>query len=100
MLTITVPTDLATRLTTEASRRGLEPSEFATRLLDAALSARAGGGGSGDASLAILARWEAENRTDDPAEIAHRHDEFRAFKDAMNQSRLEMEGPDSRKPFP
>ena len=94
MITITVPTDLASRLKTEAARRGLDPGEFAAALLDAALRQ------PDRASLGVLERWEAENRTDDPAEIARRQEEFRTFKEAMNASRLESEGPASRKPFP
>lgn len=94
LLTITLPADIEDRLKNEASRRGVDPGEFATRLLDAALRE------PDHATLRVLSRWEAENHTDDPAEVARRQEEFREFKEAMNRSRLELEGPGSRKPYP
>lgn len=94
MFTIPLPLEIENRLRSEATRRGVDPGEFAARLLDAALR------GPDHATLRVLSSWESENQTDDPAEIARRQDEFREFKEAMNRSRLEMEGSGARKPFP
>jgi hypothetical protein len=55
---------------------------------------------NGQSLAGLFAGWEAEDGTDDPAEIERRNREVTEFKQAMNRNRLEMEGPASRKPFP
>jgi predicted glycogen debranching enzyme len=93
-MTIILPAEIELRLKNEASRQGLDPSQLAAALLSRAL------GRSDQATLDVLARWEAENATDDPAEIARREQELQEFKRAMNRNRRDSDGPGARTPFP
>ncbi len=96
MLTIALPPETEDRLQGEAQRRGLEPAQYARRLIEAALIETPASQSSSDA----LARWEAMNETDDPEEIRRRQGEFEEFRQAVNRNRLDMEGPDARKVYP
>jgi hypothetical protein len=95
MMTIALPPEIEERLQGEASRCGLGVEELAAKLIAEHLSPAAGGGALGD----LFARWEREDATVDPQELARRQRELAELKEAMNRNRLEMEGPDSRKPF-
>jgi hypothetical protein len=96
MMTITLPSDIELRLKGEASRHGLDAADFARKLIVENLPPVQ----EKQSIDALFAKWNEEDRTDDLAEIARRQQEFEEFKQAMNRNRLEMEGPDSRKPFP
>ncbi|HWE95020.1 MAG TPA: hypothetical protein VG269_13725 [Tepidisphaeraceae bacterium] len=54
---------------------------------------------AGQSLADLFAEWDAEDGTDDPAEISRRNQEVEEFKEAMNRNRAEMEGPGSRKHF-
>jgi predicted DNA-binding protein len=95
-LSILLSPETEARLKGEASRQGLDAADYARKLLEVALSKPA----PDQASIDVLTKWERDNATDDPDEIARRQKEFEEFKEAMNRNRLEMEGPLSRKPFP
>lgn len=80
----------------EAQRRGIPPSDLARQILERNLPAAAAAGtgpapGSPAAQpgslAALFARWEEEDRTDDPEEIARREKEWEEFARAMNESR-------------
>ena len=96
MLTFTLPPEVESRLEAEASRRGLPAAELVRKLIDDALPAPK----IDQATIDLLDRWERENATDDPEEIARRQIEFEEFKEGMNRNRLEMEGPDSSPVYP
>lgn len=96
MMTITLPMEIESRLRGEAERQGIDAAEYAARLIDNALPKRV----RDQATLDLLARWDEEDATDDPAEIARRRQEVQEFKEAMNRNRLEMEGPAARKVYP
>jgi hypothetical protein len=101
-MTIQLSPDVETRLQEEARRRGLDPAAYAARLIDAGLP-RTGSevpAHPDQATLDLLKRMQDEDATDDPGEIARREREFEEFKAAMNQNRLDMEGPDARKIYP
>jgi hypothetical protein len=96
MLTIKLPPEVEKRLQGEASRQGLAAEEFVQKLIVEHLPPT-----NGSSSLAeLFAEWEAEDGTDDPAEVARRNQEVEEFKEAMNRNRREMEGEGSRKLFP
>ena len=96
MLTITLPEETEARLKKIASKRGeLGPAEYALLFIENELTRI-----ETDPTLALFEQWEREQATDDPDEIARREKEWEEFKEEMNRSRLEMEGPNSRKPFP
>jgi hypothetical protein len=96
MITIALPPEIEKRLKGEASRRGLGAEEYAKRLIVAQLPPDE----ATESVSALFAQWEAEDATDDPAEISRRNCEVDEFKEAMNRNRQDMEGSGSRKPFP
>lgn len=95
-MTFTIPPNLERRLNEQASRVGLRPDEYATSLIERGLAEAV----PDQTTLDLLASWEAEDETDDPAELARRQAEFEEFKEAMNRSKRDMEGPNARIPFP
>ena len=96
MVNIALPPEVEKRLQGEASRHGLAPAEFAAKLITEHLSPAPVGSSLGD----LFAQWEREDATTDPAELARRNQESEELKKALNQNRLEMEGPAARTPFP
>ena len=94
-MNITLPPEIESRLLSEASRRGLAAEEFLRKLLADQLPPSNGGW----SLVELFAQWEADEGTTDPIEIARRNAEVEQFKKAMNESRVEMEGPGSRKLF-
>jgi len=96
MLTISLPQEIENRLKGEASRQGMNASDYATKLLEAALVKPA----VDQATIDLLDQWDREEATDDLQELAKRQQEVEEFKEAMNRNRLEMEGPQSRKIYP
>jgi hypothetical protein len=74
-------------------------SQLAEQLIDAALL-RSSEARVNEKSLQILDEWEAQDATDDPAEIARRQAEFEEFKRELNQTRLAADGPNARIPYP
>jgi hypothetical protein len=100
-MTIQLPPEVEARLSEEAHRRGVAPTDFAAKLIEQGLPRSAApGAGPNQAAIELLKRWEQENATDDPAELARRQKEYEEFKEAMNRNRLEMEGPSARKVYP
>ena len=65
-LTVELTPDEEVRLKATARREGIEAEECARRLLAEHLPPVK----PGDATLALLAKWDAEDATDDPEEIA------------------------------
>lgn len=94
MLTITLRPDVENRLQDAARRQGVAPAEYANKLLEQALPHR------DQATIDLLNKWEAEDETDDPEEIARRQVEFEEFKAGMNRNRVESDGPNARIPYP
>ena len=96
MVTVTLPREIEERLQGEASRQGIGPSELAARLITERFAAPRAGNSLDE----LFARWAQEDHTSDPAEIARREQDLIELKQAINRNREEMEGPNSRKPFP
>jgi hypothetical protein len=98
-MTIILSAATERRLAAEASRRGIGMDQLVEQLIDALLPKETGAKPN-QASIDILNEWEAQTATDDPGEIARRQAEFEEFKRELNQTRLAMDGPDARVPFP
>jgi len=96
MLTITVPPEMESQLHGRASRLGIEAGEYAMRLIEEGLAKPV----ADQATLDLLEKWDREQATDDPEEIARRQREVEEFMEGMNRNRLEMEGPNARKIYP
>lgn len=95
-MTLTLSPELEARLRAEAARRGVSPNELAQDLISEHLPKPE----SGSSLEALFAEWAAEDATDDPAEIERQRREGEEFMQGLNRNRLEMEGPNSRKPWP
>jgi len=97
MSTVPLPPEIENRLKFEASRHGLEAADYAVKLIAAALPPKPV---VDQATIDLLDRWERDNATDDPDEIARRQIEFEEFKEGMNRNRSESGGPHARKVYP
>ena len=51
-------------------------------------------------TVALLEKWNAEQATDDPEELAQGEQELRELMEGLNESRRLSEGPTARTPFP
>jgi hypothetical protein len=97
-LMIALKPETEKRLREEASRVGVEPGEFARRLLEEHLPQERP---MPDVeSIRLLEEFERENATDDPKEIARRQEEGEEFMRNLSRNRIEMEGPNARKLWP
>jgi hypothetical protein len=103
-LTIALEPDLEKRLLKQASLVGLEPGEYARRLIAERLPSAEPTTPHATAlspeameTLKILKDWERENATDDPDEIARRIKEGEEFMQSLARNRVEIEGSDARK---
>ena len=101
-MTIELSPEIENRLRSEAQRRGVGINECAQQLLNQVLPPKPMEQQQfpGQATIDLLNKWEADDWTDDPEELARRQQELEEFKAAMNRNRREMEGPNSRTPFP
>lgn len=73
------------RLRMEASRRGVDPEDFARQIIEEQLESPAL---TPDAQrmIELMDQWDREDQTNDPAELARRQSEFDEFKRAINES--------------
>jgi hypothetical protein len=94
MLTIRLDGQLEQRLKEAAATAGTEPQAVAEHLLDQSLPK------PNAASLALLADWERQNATTDPGELDRRREETEILMTGLAKSRVETEGPVSRRLWP
>lgn len=100
-MNLPLPTELEKRLNEAASRRGLNPPDFVRSLLERHLSAIGQDQQvPNQATLALLEKWEREDKTDDPQELARREQEGEQLMQNLARNRLEMEGRGARKLWP
>jgi hypothetical protein len=85
-LTIVIPPELETRLKNEAGRLGVDEEKYVRQLIERSLSPAAPV--HDQATLDLLAQWDAEDDTAEPAEIARRQQEWDEFRNSMNQDSL------------
>lgn len=83
--------ELESRITAQAAACGLPVETYLQSLINRAVSRTV----PGAATLALFDAWDAEDQTDDPAELQRRRQEFEEFKAAMNANR-----PGQREIFP
>ena len=82
-VTINLPDGLVVELNDEARRHGVDAEQYAAQIIRENLPAAE----RAQAARALFAQWEAEDATDDPAELARRAEEWEEFKRAMNANR-------------
>jgi hypothetical protein len=85
-LTINIPQEIEQRLKTAAMRLGLDEAEYATRLIEQSLPPVSQS--VDQATLDLLASWDAEDLSDDPAELARRERDWTEFSTSMNKHSL------------
>jgi hypothetical protein len=90
-LTIKLPDDLASELEHEAQRHGVDPQQYAARIIQENLPAAE----RAKALRELFAQWDAEDATDDPEELARRQKEWDQLRRALNSNRTS-----GRKLFP
>lgn len=101
-LTVFLEPELERRLIEEASREGLDPSEYVRRIIAERLgspsprSSAPGLSPEAAATLKILEDWERENATADPEELARRAREGEEFMQNLARNRIEIEGPNAQ----
>src|SRR5947209_8182789 len=94
MLTITVQGSLEDRLKRAAASANADPQVVAVRVLDRHLP------DSNQSTLDLLAKWEAEEATTDPAELARRQADGEEFMRSIAENRVASEGQNARKLWP
>ncbi|MGD0389252.1 MAG: hypothetical protein ABSC42_09885 [Tepidisphaeraceae bacterium] len=98
-LIIDLNAEAESRLKMAATRQGIKPELYAKQIIEEHLPTT-DHAGTDQATLDLFARWDAEDATTDAEEIASRRKELDDFKRAINENRLQTEGPDSRKIYP
>jgi len=93
-LTINIDPELESRLQEQAHRQGVDAPEYARLLIQQGLE-RPRAAPPNRATLELLAQWDREDQTSDPAEIARREEELQEIKRSLNENRTS-----GRKPFP
>lgn len=85
-MTVQVELDAETesRIAAQAAASGVPLEDYVKSLIEKA----AIHGAPGDATRALFAKWNEQDRNDDPAETACRNREFDEFKAAMNANRI------------
>lgn len=85
-LQINLSPELEARLKDAASREGLDEVEYARQLIEKSVSSAPPI--RDQATLDLFAKWDAEDATDDPDEIARRQADWEEFKKAMNEDSM------------
>jgi predicted DNA-binding protein len=81
-LTIELPPELTARLQQAAKQQGVEPTEYARRLIEIHLP-----DAKGLALANLMQQWIEEDATDDLEEIARRNAEWSELKANLNANR-------------
>jgi uncharacterized protein YhaN len=88
-ITVQIPPEAEARLRSAAAQLGVDAAEYAQRLIEQGLSQLCAASPAADRATAeLLARWDAEDATSDPAEIARRQQEWEEFRNSMNTNSL------------
>ena len=94
MLTIQVDGSLELRLKALAASSGSEPQTVAARVLEEHLPK------PDQATIDLLTKWEKDESSTDPAELARRQFEGEQFMRNLADNRLAGDGPNARKLWP
>jgi hypothetical protein len=93
-MTIMLPPEIEARLKAEAAKHGVDLNEYAQRLIAQSLPPQV------SCRTSLFAKWDAEDETDDPEELARQRAEAEQFMQNLARNRIEMEGPNARKLWP
>lgn len=82
-ITLTLKPEIEARVSEQASHKGLPVEAYIESVIEAAVRPS----DTGNRVLALLAQWDAEDATDDPAEIHARQAEWEALKVQLDANR-------------
>jgi len=85
-LMIDIPAEMERRLKSEAARLGIDESEYAQRLIERGLPPITPS--VDQATLDLIAKWDAEDATADPAELARRRRQWEEFRKSLNDNSI------------
>lgn len=88
-LTLELPPEVEGALAEEARRKGTTPEQLVLKDLRQRYSAPEP---RPNTMLELFAKWEAEDATDDPDELARRNQEWETTKAALEANRFSLEG--------
>lgn len=91
-LTLELPPEVEGALENEARRKGTTPAQLVLEDLRRRYPAPAPRQDNQNKMTALFAQWDAEDATDDSAEIARRNQEWEATKAALEANRFSLEG--------
>jgi hypothetical protein len=100
LMTIALPPEMEERIRGEALRQGVAAETLIVKIISEHIPAERPLEVRSKSLHDLFAKWAAEDATDDPEELKRRRQETEELKAALNRNRLEMEGPNSRGPFP
>jgi len=83
-ITLHLKPDVQSRVAAQAAASGLPVDAFVERIIEEFATATQ----IADPTLALFARWDAEDATDDPAEIAARNREWEDLEASLKAHRL------------
>jgi len=81
-MTITLPNEIENLVRSAAVRSGVDADTFVTQLIVKHLPTTA----IDQATIDLLNQWSQEDKTDDPAEIQRRREQFTDFAKSLNES--------------
>ena len=82
-LIVSISPDLEQKLRLEAAHKGPDVADYARDLLEQHFSAPRE---PDRATLDLLAKWDAEDATDDPAELQKRQQDWEELKQSLNEN--------------
>ncbi len=88
-LTLELPPEVEGALAEEARREGTTPEQLVLKDLRRRYQVPEP---RPDTMLELFAKWEAEDATDDPDELARRNQEWETTKAALESNRFSLEG--------
>lgn len=100
LMTIALPPEMEERIRGEALRQGVAAETLIVKIISEHIPAEVPVENGSKSLHDLFAEWAEEDATDDPKELERRRQDTEELKAALNRNRLEMEGPNSRRPFP
>ena len=100
VLSISLSPSAEEKLAEQAASAGVDLPTFAKQVLESEAERLAFQKKLNQPTLELLRKWEQEDATDDPQEIARRQREGEEFMRNLAQNRLDSEGPNARKLWP
>src|SRR5438477_7441081 len=99
-LAISLSPSAEERLAKKAKAEGIDLPTLAANVLEAEAARLTEEPNPNQSTIDLLKRWDAEDATDDPQELARRQREGEELMRNLAQNRIDSEGPNARKLWP